>query len=342
MKLFPEKKKKEEEKYVCVWIARSRDDSWKAACLPADDISLQARSIIISSPLGTRVYVVANTRPYRKVYKRKIALFPRWNSKSHVEVAALGIISRIYDFGNSPRATEWKESGLLGKFHDLSPMLRLSSRSRNKPETAYLRKSLAQVSQSYHKTMESRSGNLASSAKSNSRVASASADKVTPLAVLFPLLSLFLSSFSSYIIPLLILSLSFSLSRVEELFLYFFPLRFLTPCFTVLLSFFSFSSSFFLFFFFLLLPLPWDTTFPFPLAFSPERIREYVFQRESWFPPVILTECAEVWYFFFSEDFSPTGKGIVYYGKKNKFEKLDTKGESFGLDRRKFRWTLNC
>lgn len=77
-------------------------------------------------------------------------------------------------------------------------MPRLSSRSRNTASPAYLRKSLAQVSQSYHKTMESRSGNLVNSAKSNSRVASAGIDKVTPFSRSFSLsLSLSLPFFIS-------------------------------------------------------------------------------------------------------------------------------------------------
>lgn len=123
-------------------------------------------------------------------------------------------------------------------------MLRLSSRSRNTASPAYLRKSLAQVSQSYHKTMESRSGNLVNSAKSNSRVASAGVDKVTPFSRSFSLsLSppFFISllhhlfplscrsppskrSFSLYILFFLILSYF-----VFLFFLFFFPTPFLLP-----------------------------------------------------------------------------------------------------------------
>lgn len=133
---------------------------------------------------------------------------------------------------------------MLGKFRDLSSMLRLSSRSRNTASPAYLRKSLAQVSQSYHKTMESRSGNLVNSAKSNSRVASAGVDKVTPFSRSFSLsLSppFFISllhhlfplscrsppskrSFSLYILFFLILSYF-----VFLFFLFFFPTPFLLP-----------------------------------------------------------------------------------------------------------------
>lgn len=125
-------------------------------------------------------------------------------------------------------------------------MLRLSSRSRNTASPAYLRKSLAQVSQSYHKTMESRSGNLVNSAKSNSRVASAGVDKVTPFSRSFSLsLSppFFISllhhlsplscrsppskrSFSLYIYILFFLILSYF---VFLFFLFFFPTPFLLP-----------------------------------------------------------------------------------------------------------------
>lgn len=135
---------------------------------------------------------------------------------------------------------------MLGKFRDLSSMLRLSSRSRNTASPAYLRKSLAQVSQSYHKTMESRSGNLVNSAKSNSRVASAGVDKVTPFSRSFSL-SLSLSSILHF--PLTS-SLPFilSLSSIETQFLplYFifsYPLLF---CFSLFSLFFFPPPSFFL------------------------------------------------------------------------------------------------
>lgn len=63
-------------------------------------------------------------RPYRKAYKRNGALFPRWSNKSHAEVPA-GIISRIYEFRNTP--ANGREHSSLRKFHDLSPTPRLSS-----------------------------------------------------------------------------------------------------------------------------------------------------------------------------------------------------------------------
>lgn len=154
-------------------------------------------------------------------------------------------------------------------------MLRLSSRSRNTASPAYLRKSLAQVSQSYHKTMESRSGNLVNSAKSNSRVASAGVDKVTPFSRSFSLsLSPPHSSFPSYIIsPLYPVALLHRNAVSPFIFIFYFFL-------SSLILFFSF-------FFFFSHPLPsssfFQRKFLSPLAFSLERIREYVFQRESWF-----------------------------------------------------------
>ena len=119
-------------------------------------------------------------------------------------------------------------------------MLRLSSRSRNTASPAYLRKSLAQVSQSYHKTMESRSGNLVNSAKSNSRVASAGVDKVTPFSRSFSLslsLSLFHSSFPSYIISPLYPVALLHRNAVSPFIFYFFL--------SSLILFFSFFSFFF-------------------------------------------------------------------------------------------------
>lgn len=127
---------------------------------------------------------------------------------------------------------------MLGKFRDLSSMLRLSSRSRNTASPAYLRKSLAQVSQSYHKTMESRSGNLVNSAKSNSRVASAGVDKVTPFSRSFSLsLSLSHSSFPSYIISPLYPVALLHRNAVSPFIFYFFL--------SSLILFFSFFSFFF-------------------------------------------------------------------------------------------------
>lgn len=194
-------------------------------------------------------------------------------------------------------------------------MLRLSSRSRNTASPAYLRKSLAQVSQSYHKTMESRSGNLVNSAKSNSRVASAGVDKVTPFSrsfsfslSLFPILHFPLTSSLPFI-------LSFSSIETQFLPLYFifsYPLLF---CFSLFSLFFSHplpSSSFF------------QRKFLSPLAFSLERIREYMFQRESWFLHWFLQNVSRsdiFILFFFSLPFSSWNrdffriKNIVYYGK---------------------------
>lgn len=193
--------------------------------------------------------------------------------KSHVETSSSGSFRGYTDFHNV-LGRNGSEFGLLGKFRDLSSMLRLSSRSRNTASPAYLRKSLAQVSQSYHKTMESRSGNLVNSAKSNSRVASAGVDKVTPFSRSFSLsLSLPHSSFPSYIIPPFILSLSSIETQFLPLYIFSYPL---------LLCFSLFSLSFFLPRS-LLLPSFFQRKFLSPLAFSLERIREYVFQRESWF-----------------------------------------------------------
>lgn len=123
---------------------------------------------------------------HHRVYKQKKGLFSSLKYEESRGNIQLGIISRIYDFHNV-LGRNGSEFGLLGKFRDLSSMPRLSSRSRNTASPAYLRKSLAQVSQSYHKTMESRSGNLVNSAKSNSRVASAGIDKVTPFSRSFSL-----------------------------------------------------------------------------------------------------------------------------------------------------------
>lgn len=183
---------------------------------------------------------------HHRVYKQKGGLFSSLKYQESRGNIQLGIISRIYDFHNV-LGRNGSEFGLLGKFRDLSSMLRLSSRSRNTASPAYLRKSLAQVSQSYHKTMESRSGNLVNSAKSNSRVASAGVDKVTPFSRSFSLsLSppFFISllhhlsplscrsppskrSFSLYILFFLILSYF-----VFLFFLFFFP----PPSFFLLLS----------------------------------------------------------------------------------------------------------
>lgn len=193
-------------------------------------------------------------------------------------------------------------------------MLRLSSRSRNTASPAYLRKSLAQVSQSYHKTMESRSGNLVNSAKSNSRVASAGVDKVTP----------FSRSFSLSLSPPFFISLLHHLS----------PLSCRSPpskrSFSLYILFFLILSYFvFLFFlFFFSHPLPsssfFQRKFLSPLAFSLERIREYMFQRESWFLHWFLQNVSRsdiFILFFFSLPFSSWNrdffrtKNIVYYGK---------------------------
>lgn len=210
---------------------------------------------------------------HHRVYKQKGGLFSSLKYQESRGNIQLEIISRIYDFHNV-LGRNGSEFGLLGKFRDLSSMLRLSSRSRNTASSAYLRKSLAQVSQSYHKTMESRSGNLVNSAKSNSRVASVGVDKVTPFSRSFSLsLSLFHSSFPSYIIPSL-----YPVALLHRNAPFPFIFYFFLPSLTLFFSFFSFFSH----------PLPsssfFQRKFLSPLAFSLERIREYVFQRESWFP----------------------------------------------------------
>lgn len=198
-------------------------------------------------------------------------------------------------------------------------MPRLSSRSRNTASPAYLRKSLAQVSQSYHKTMESRSGNLVNSAKSNSRVASAGIDKVTPFSRSFSL-SLSLPFFISLLHhPSPISCRSPPSKRSFSLYILFF----LIPSYFVFLFFSPFFSH---------PPLPsscfFQRKFLSPLAFSLERIREYAFQRESWFLHWFLQNVARsdifILFFFSSSlfpflsstkiSFEPRGN-IVYYGK---------------------------
>lgn len=180
---------------------------------------------------------------HHRVYKQKKGLFSSLKYEESRGNIQLGIISRIYDFHNV-LGRNGSEFGLLGKFRDLSSMPRLSSRSRNTASPAYLRKSLAQVSQSYHKTMESRSGNLVNSAKSNSRVASAGIDKVTPFSRSFSL-SLFHSSFPSYIIPPLYPVALLHRNAVSPFIFYFF-LSPLTLFFSFFLLFFPTPPSFFL------------------------------------------------------------------------------------------------
>lgn len=183
---------------------------------------------------GACVYILSNACTYVTEYiNEKEDCFLRWSMKSHVETSSSGSFRGYTDFHNV-LGRNGSEFGLLGKFRDLSSMLRLSSRSRNTASPAYLRKSLAQVSQSYHKTMESRSGNLVNSAKSNSRVASAGVDKVTP----------FSRSFSLSLSPPLFISLlhhpslypvAFLHRNAVSPFIYFF-----LPSLTLFFSFFSF------------------------------------------------------------------------------------------------------
>lgn len=172
-------------------------------------------------PFGTRVYVVANTRSYRKVHKRKGMLFPRWSSKSHVKVPRTGSFRGYTTFATPSTGVEGVR--LVGKVSRLKPYASSFFSFREQAGDGVSKEILSQVSQSYHKTMESRSGNLVSSAKSNSRAASASADKVTPLVVLFPFLLFISLLHHSSLYPV-------ALSRWKAVSFFIFPLPILTSC----------------------------------------------------------------------------------------------------------------